>query len=273
MGQTELPNDSVWSITSKFDHEKDHVKKRNSKTTIIVCSLFVLGVTAALTVWVFAVRPNFYPHLKIMSRSNSEAASNAHHIKRRSDVDAAESEFYETEAEARSSIQKKKQKKNKKHSTVSRKQKIKKIFDEVEKEDFPYNSTRLPRNLLPSDYYISLDVDLGKDTYTGVVTIDLKCEKKTNFVIFHGRRIRIQDVRFASALRGGEVGVKKILFFKKNEMYLVEATKEFKKGKEYSMKIEFEADFNTCLAGFYKSKYRGKDGTFRFVKLSNLFHT
>ena len=268
MADTQLPNEEVWSVSSQYDKEKDR-RKGKSLTTIIICSIILLGITAALTIWVFAVRPNFYPHLKIMSRSGSEVSSDLHHIRRRSDVEADQSEFIDTEADIRSSIEKKKEKKSKEHSSVSRKQKIRKIFSEVEPEDFPYNSTRLPRNLLPTDYYLSLDIDLGKDSYTGVVIINLKCKKEASFVIFHGRKIGIKYVSIPSAVHGDKFGVKRILFLEKNEMYLVEMTEAFKEGREYSMQIEFEADFNPALAGLYKSKYRGKDGIFRFVIFYN----
>lgn len=260
MKETDIPNDAVWSIPSHYNHEKDPQKKGNSKATIVVCSLIVLGVTAALTVWVFAVRPNFYPQLKIMSRSDGEVVSLQHHIKRRSDVDVNESEFIGTEAEVRSSIKKRRGKK-----PAPKRQTIRNIYEEATAEDFPYKGTRLPRNLLPTDYYISLDVNLGKDSYTGAVSIDLICKKDTKFVIFHGRKIRIGDVSLASTLQSDKLKVKKILHYAKTEMFLVEATENFRKGKKYVVKIEFEADFNPSLAGFYKSKYRGKDGIFRLV--------
>ena len=264
MKESEISTNEVWSVSAKHGG-KENVRKGKSLTTIIVCSLVMLGITAALTVWVFAVRPNFYPHLKIMSRSGSEIYSIVHHIERRSDSDSDESEFSEAEADVRSSIRNKKAVSGKAHSTLSEKQKIREIFDEVDQKDFPYNSTRLPRNLLPTDYYISLDVDLGKDSYTGLVVINLQCKKKARFLIFHGRKIGIKDVSFLFSMHADEFRVKRILFLEKNEMYLVEATEEFKEGREYSLKIEFEADFNPALAGFYKSKYRGKDGNFRFV--------
>ena len=266
MTENKLPCDEVWSMSSKCDNDNQG-KKGKSFTTIIVCSIIILGIMAALTIWVFAVRPNFYPHLKIMSRSESETSSIIHHIRRRADVEGDQSEFVNNiEADIGGPIKGKKGTKDKKHiSSATQKQEIKEIFDEVEQEDFPYNSTRLPRNLLPTDYYISLDVDLGKDSYTGVVIVNMKCKKEATFVIFHGRKIGVRDVSFPSDTQGDNFKVKRILFLEKTEMYLVEATKPFKKGKEYAMKIEFEADFNPALAGFYKSKYRGKDGNFRFV--------
>jgi len=268
MKESKISTNEVWSVSAKHGG-KENFKKGKSLTTIIVCSLVMLGITAALTVWVFAVRPNFYPHLKIMSRSGSETYSIVHHIKRRSDSDSDESEFSETEADVRSKVRSKMAESGKSHSTLSKKQKVREIFDEVDQEDFPYNSTRLPRNLLPTDYYISLDVDLGKDFYTGVVVINLKCKKEAKFVIFHGRKIGIKSVSFLFAMHADEFRVKRILFLEKNEMYLVEATKKFEKGREYSLQIEFEADFNPALAGFYKSKYRGKDGNFRTIATSH----
>eukprot|EP00795_Rhopilema_esculentum_P007813 gene7813-13677_t len=267
MKEAELTSGGIWSIPSHEDNE-DSRRKRKSKSTIIVCSIILLGVTAALSTWLFVVRPNFYPHLKIMSRAVNEATSLRHHISRRSE-EVDESEFIETGASVRSKVETKKAKHGKKHEQVAVKPKTKDIFDEVGEGNFPYKSNRLPRSLLPTDYYIKLDVDLKQDSYTGEVTIDLICKKNANFVIFHGRKIRIKDVSFASAMHSGEIKVKRILFLSKNEMYLVETTESFQKGKEYAMKIEFESDFNPCLAGFYKSHYRAQDGSFRTIATSH----
>ena len=263
MREREEHTDGIWSIPSQYDHIGKDNNKGKSKTTIIICSIILLGVTAALTTWVFVVRPNFYPQLKIMSRDEKRMADSFHHVQRRSGLFDGESEFIDSEAEVRSSIKKKKKGRNSKPKKAKQKSIVKEIFTKVNEKETPYHSSRLPRDILPTDYYINLDVDLEKDFYTGVVAIDLKCTKETQYFIFHSRKLKIKDVVFASAMNSDHMKIKKILWFVKNEMYIIEMKEKFQKGKEYAVKIEFEAEFNQHLAGLYKSQYRGTDGKFR----------
>lgn len=266
MKENEEQTNRIWSIPSQYDHIEKDDKKGKSKTTIVVCSIILLGVTAALTTWIFVVRPNFYPQLKIMSRDENKMADSFHHVQRRSGLLEGGDEFIEREAEVRSSIKKKESGRKNKVQKAKRKSNVKDIFTKVNEKETPYYSSRLPRDILPTDYYINLDVDLGKDSYTGVVAIDLKCTKETQYFIFHSRKLNIKDVVFASAMNTDHMKIKKILWFAKNEMYIVEMKEKFQMGKEYAVKIEFEAEFNQHLAGLYKSQYRGTDGKFRYLR-------
>lgn len=238
----------IWSMQPGNEDFQKQKSRHKSKRTIFICSVVLLAVTAALTTWVFVVRPSFFPKLKIATRNDNEAADAEaearHHINRRS-------EDIEEEAEGRSKIH--------------RKTKLAEIFEEVGKKDFPFKSNRLPRDLLPEDYYISLDVDLTKDTYGGDVDIDLKCVNRTKYFIFHSRKLQIKSIRIRSPQPNKEMKIKRVLFYEKHEMFLVELVKHFIEGRDYSAIIEFETKFNPYLAGFYKSQYRTQNGNFRYL--------
>ncbi len=248
----------IWSVHPDTEECHSKERKRKSRGTIIVCSIVLLAVTAALTTWVFVVRPTFYPKLKIMSRGldpRSELESGTrHHISKRSgEIDS--------EADVRSKLRRK-ETGNKSRKRVL-KSKLKDVYQTVKKEDFPYNSSRLSRDLIPRDYFIKLDVDLSKDTYSGDVTIDVKCEKTTKQFIFHGRRLNLKHVDAESFAEKEKVKISRVLFYPKYEMYLVEVDDYLREGHEYSFFIEFETKYNENLAGFYKSQYRTKEGEFR----------
>ncbi len=249
--KNEVYSGEIWSVHRGKD-DSPTKRERSSRKTIIICSIVLLGVTAALTTWVFVVRPTFYPKLKIMSRADDSDSETRHHIGRRSE---------DFDAEVRSNIGTEETNARKLHG----KSKLEKLFVDVEeKEDFPHKSSRLPKALLPVDYYIRLDVDLTKDKYKGEVSIDLKCVEDTNYVIFHGRMLKIKHVDVGLVTDPDKLKIRRILFFQKYEMYLVEVNQKFRKGNEYTVSIEFQTKFNEYLAGLYKSQYRAENGQFRY---------
>eukprot|EP00794_Sanderia_malayensis_P004789 gene4789-5416_t len=360
----------IWSMPSDGDvNSKPINQTRTSRKTIFICSIILLGLTAALTTWVFVVRPNFYPKLKIMNRSADDGdMEKRHHIGRRSgnnevgsgiggaevelnfidsepktksdavqdesgssdpeadvgsgdteansesedakavtwsdDVEAkaksddtevdsesndakavtwsddteAETKSDDVEAEARSTVHHSNHHHHHHHAKTRKnssamlhgKSKLEKIFVDVSrKEDFPHKGSRLPRTLLPLDYYLRLDVDLNKEIYDGDVSIDMKCVQDTNYVVFHSRKLKIKHVDVGLVAEPEKLEIKRILFYEKYEMYYVEIDGQFRKGHEYTVFIEFETSFSDYLAGLYKSQYKAKNGEFRTVATSH----
>ena len=121
-------------------------------------------------------------------------------------------------------------------------------------------SFRLPSNVRPSCYNLWLNPDLGNETFTGRVTIDLQVsEKPTSYIVLHSKLLKISKTGLKKLLPNGSDKPVKILnsFEYQPHEYFVIETENIEPG-DYVLNLDFSGSLAKKIVGFYSSTYVDK---------------
>ncbi len=119
------------------------------------------------------------------------------------------------------------------------------------------NSYRLPSNVTPLNYDLSLTPDLEKFTFAGKETIKIQINKPTKSIVINAIDLKISSAELT--LRGKKIKAAKITLDEKAER----ATLDFGTSvpaDNASLTLEFTGTLNDQLRGFYRSKYTNPEG-------------
>ena len=127
---------------------------------------------------------------------------------------------------------------------------------------------RLPTSLIPEKYNVYLTPFIIKDNYTieGHVDITIKVMDATNKVTLHIKDIKIYE----NTVR---VENKKVIghgYDAPREFYIIYLADDLIAGSTYKISIDFLANLNDDLSGFYRSSYYDcESGTTKFMAVSD----
>lgn len=134
---------------------------------------------------------------------------------------------------------------------------------------FPYETDRLPEDVLPEKYDLLMKPNTGEKTnFSGEVTIKLKCVHSTRYVILHSKDLNITKYRLTKLGSSQPLGILSIRTNPKNDQILFEPKFPLVSGEKYKLFMSFrghmkDADIkaNTALrSGFFRRSYIKTDG-------------
>jgi len=139
-------------------------------------------------------------------------------------------------------------------------------------DNFPYNKTRLPKDIVPEMYTVWLKPDL-KNTFDfcGHVKIDLKCVNATKYVILHSKLLNITGFSLLE-FNGYRVRDIRMLKNEKNDMILLKSKNDLVRGQKYKLVITFQGMLSNAVGGFYKQSYTTESGEIRLT-IPFILHT
>lgn len=124
------------------------------------------------------------------------------------------------------------------------------IDSEIDDEDI-----RLPGDVVPKAYDLSIAVNLSTLTFSGYVKITILCAHNTERIILHAKDLNVLRTNISSFKTGKHLKIQKISAKPKYDHYVVELGRELKRHRRYVIKMEYEANISKTLDGFYKSYY------------------
>ncbi len=113
-------------------------------------------------------------------------------------------------------------------------------------------SIRLPKDIYPTHYNLTLRPDMESFTYSGTEIIDIVLIKPTKEITLHSKDLDIETVKIVVSKK--EEFAKKISYDTKNETATFKFKNKIPKGK-IQLSIVFSGIITESLRGFYKSKY------------------
>ena len=129
---------------------------------------------------------------------------------------------------------------------------------------FPWKSIRLPDSVKPLTYTLSLHPDLDTSRFEGEVSIKIKAEKATDFIVFHSKNLTISSYEFFTTNHQDndlkKISINKKLETKQHEQIYIEFDKELEIGQLYKLRLTFSGVLSDGLTGFYKSSYQTSNG-------------
>ena len=120
---------------------------------------------------------------------------------------------------------------------------------------------RLPPNVRPTAYRLTLTPDLENFTFTGQVSIDLQVSESTGRVLLNAAELEITAASITDAY-GGPMPASGILLDEKRERAYLTFPREISTGRA-TLSIEFSGILNDQLRGFYRCRYTDADGADR----------
>ena len=122
---------------------------------------------------------------------------------------------------------------------------------DIDSDDGP----RLPADVLPKAYDLSIAVNLSTMTFSGEVKITVVCKQPTEKIIMHAKDMNIYKTSVNKGKTGKLLNLKNKYMKKKYDHYIIEFEKELKKHRKYTISMKYMANVSKSLEGFYRSYY------------------
>jgi len=115
----------------------------------------------------------------------------------------------------------------------------------------------------PLHYHIRIETDLERFRFTGIAKIRFLAERPTNSIVLHCLELAIWKVGIHSD--GAETPC---LFTVDPENETISILLPQEQSGEISLRIEYDGVINDRMAGLYRSRYTGGDGSFRYMAVT-----
>ncbi|PFX22347.1 Thyrotropin-releasing hormone-degrading ectoenzyme [Stylophora pistillata] len=122
----------------------------------------------------------------------------------------------------------------------------------------PWWRIRLPDNVIPYHYDLTLRIDMNNPNFKGKVKIWFKVTSPTPYILVHALYVNFtaNEVR---KLSGGLVPIKRYFKFRKNQFLVTELESSLDIG-QYTTTLEYSGEYGKDLRGMYKSSFIDKNG-------------
>ena len=120
---------------------------------------------------------------------------------------------------------------------------------------FDDEDIRLPGDVLPDAYDLSIAVNLSTLTFSGDVKITVSCEHSTQHVVLHAKDLNILRTNISTVKTGKDIKVLKTSMKQQYDHYVIDLNQALKKHKHYVINMKFTGNISKTLDGFYRSYY------------------
>jgi puromycin-sensitive aminopeptidase len=134
-------------------------------------------------------------------------------------------------------------------------------------ERVPY---RLPRDVLPQHYSLTLEPNFAQAAFTGEATIDLEVKEPTSEVVLNAADLEISEVRVVAP--GGQAASTTVSYVPEEEQAVLRLEHKLAPGTA-QLYLRFSGKLNDLLRGFYRSKFKAKDGTEAWIAVTQFEST
>ena len=126
---------------------------------------------------------------------------------------------------------------------------------------------RLPRNVVPSRYDITIDTDLDASRFRGDEDVTVEVVEATPTIVLNAKELELSDVRVTS-IGGVAVEVTAVDVDAERERVTISLAEPVTPG-EWVVHLAFAAPLNERLVGYYRSTFEDGDGVERAIATSH----
>nr|XP_014340352.1 PREDICTED: endoplasmic reticulum aminopeptidase 1-like [Latimeria chalumnae] len=132
---------------------------------------------------------------------------------------------------------------------------------------FPWQSSRLPTNVTPEHYHLTLHPDFHTQAFRGWTKILLYVHKATSSIVLNSKELHITGARLEQLPKSNQQKnlILQTLQSLKNEQVAFVASETLEAGRRYELAIEYSAVLASGFLGFYKASYRTLNGETRML--------
>ncbi|ESK92478.1 leucyl aminopeptidase [Moniliophthora roreri MCA 2997] len=126
---------------------------------------------------------------------------------------------------------------------------------------------RLPTNVTPIHYDLTIRTDLKTSKFFGAIEIDLNINEESSQIILNALDLHIEDVSITTSEDQVFIPIAQSLD-KERERATFHFPTKFAAGSTAKLHIKFDSDLTQNLAGYYKSSWKNKAGEVSFYALT-----
>ncbi|KAI6006003.1 hypothetical protein EDD15DRAFT_2215318 [Pisolithus albus] len=131
----------------------------------------------------------------------------------------------------------------------------------VKMTSVPSDDFRLPLDVKPKHYDLTIKTDLNRDVYEGIVKVDLEVKKQTSTIVLNVADLDISDVILHShALKNDQLDTTRS-FDTKSERVTFCFPNALPASSEATLSISFAGKLSGSMMGYYKSSYQHDGST------------
>ncbi|XP_016915887.1 glutamyl aminopeptidase-like [Apis cerana] len=116
---------------------------------------------------------------------------------------------------------------------------------------------RLPEDVIPKKYVITISPDFDKNEFHGNVHIDLELLNNRSYIILHSKDLTISSTKLYIEKPETEIQIESIIKLMKREMLMIKTYRNISEGR-YFLKLDFTGNLTQKMTGFYLSTYFDK---------------
>ncbi|CAH1400832.1 unnamed protein product [Nezara viridula] len=124
--------------------------------------------------------------------------------------------------------------------------------ESLEEAKGPWEAYRLPKDVLPSHYYLFIHPNLVEGTYEGNVIIEIQVCLPTMYILLHQTNLMIKTTKLSK--NGQEVPIESTFAYPKNHYWVIKLSSFLEEGS-YELMLSFKGKLGTGTLGLYKSTY------------------
>ncbi|KAG1832677.1 hypothetical protein EV424DRAFT_1627020 [Suillus variegatus] len=126
---------------------------------------------------------------------------------------------------------------------------------------------RLPLDVKPTHYDVTIKTDLENSIFEGVVKIDLDVKNETSTIVFNSADLKLND----AALYSDQLKIKQVdpspSFDDKAERCILSFSTPVPAGSKATLSVGFSGELTGAMMGYYKSSFE-QDGTKKYYTLT-----
>ncbi|HSL10868.1 MAG TPA: M1 family metallopeptidase [Actinomycetota bacterium] len=126
---------------------------------------------------------------------------------------------------------------------------------------------RLPRNVVPSRYDITIETDLDAGRFRGDEAVTVTVVEPTSTIVLNAKDLEVSDARVVSAT-GSSVDVAAVELDEERERATLALAEPLPPG-EWVVHLAFAAPLNERLVGYYRSTFKDDDGAEHTIATSH----
>ncbi|GCB63547.1 hypothetical protein scyTo_0000171 [Scyliorhinus torazame] len=117
----------------------------------------------------------------------------------------------------------------------------------------PWTQLRLPSSLKPYHYELNITAFMDNFTFTGEVSIWMRCVNSTKYIVLHADKLPVEGVTVANS--SDRLGIRRYFLYPQNQVLVIMLTRELNALKRYTVRIRYSANIADELLGFFRSSY------------------
>ncbi|PCH39551.1 hypothetical protein WOLCODRAFT_29621 [Wolfiporia cocos MD-104 SS10] len=112
---------------------------------------------------------------------------------------------------------------------------------------------RLPTNVKPTHYDLTVRTDLQEHTFDGVVKINLDVKSETSTIVFNTSDLTLEDISLQSDALGASLAPTETTYNKESERGTLSFAKALPTGSKATLRIAFAGKLTGSMMGYYRS--------------------
>lgn len=126
----------------------------------------------------------------------------------------------------------------------------------------PWFECRLPKDVLPTHYYLFIHPNLVEGTFEGNVVIDIEVNLPTMYILLHQTNLIIKTTKLSK--NSLEIPIESAFAYPENHYWVIKLASHLDEGS-YELMLSFKGKLGNGTLGLYKSTYINANNEERLV--------